>query len=99
MNKIIEFNILPFASLNLPINQLSIDLAIGSLSHRAKSKAVKQIQNTESLFFIFVIFHLTDHSHRPTRLRSPADRSCICMFATRLHAGSAAILFLSAKAQ
>lgn len=61
MNKIIEFNILPLASLNVPINQLLIDLAIGSLSHRAKSKAVKQIQNTELLFFIFVISHLREH--------------------------------------
>ncbi len=61
MNKIIEFNILPLASLNVSINQLLIDLAIGSLSLRAKSKAVKQIQNTELLFFIFVISHLREH--------------------------------------
>mgnify|MGYP007025090594 CR=1 FL=1 len=54
MNKIIEFNILPFASLNVPMNQSSINLSIGTLNHRTKSMAVKQIQNTESLFLIFL---------------------------------------------
>lgn len=54
MNKIIEFNILPFASLNVPMNQSSINLSIVTLNHRTKSMAVKQIQNIESLFLIFL---------------------------------------------
>ena len=49
MNKIIEFNILPLASLNVPINQLLINLVIGSVNPIDKNKRLK-LHGIETLF-------------------------------------------------
>ncbi|MNH70517.1 hypothetical protein D3C73_226490 [compost metagenome] len=99
MNKIIEFNILPFASFSFPINQPSINLAIGSVRQRARTKLLSKFRILNHYFFIFTISHLSDQSRHLTRLKSFADRSCIYMFATHFRVGIFQPQFHSSKAQ